>query len=116
MSKPVIKETEFSDFIKASWMIFYEGTGCLERVPAELKKDSFIVFTLKFIRHSFFHDFGQGDGEQQKIERLSERYQFLIGKDNLHSFEPEDFEKVQVRILRDLVTFLENLKRYLNKT
>jgi integrase len=109
MNKIVSSEHDFSDFIKASWMIFYEGTSYLKRVPEKFKQEDFIVLTIKYIRHWFFHDFGQEAGEEKKIERLSGKYQFLVGKENLHFLDPKDFQKLQLRILQDLKTFLENL-------
>lgn len=73
---PVITKDDFGNFIDALYEIVYEGSGGLSRVPASVKKDESIVFTIKFVRADMRHDLDHGDAKEvaKKKERLAEIY------------------------------------------
>jgi len=106
-------QESFGNFIDALYMIFYEGSGSLNRIPAVFKaNDEFIGFVIKFIRADFRHDLEHG--EQKDIEnkkaRLSKIYQKYGDKTVICALTNTDLLKIQEKILQDTKSFLQELK------
>jgi hypothetical protein len=114
LGKPVENESDFGNLIDASFEVFYEGSGCLQRIPDDFKDEDFVLFSIKHIRNDLRHDLEHGDVKEvdAKKMRLATIYRHYSGKTAFASFDLNDYAKVQLLILEELKTFMENLKLY----
>jgi hypothetical protein len=94
--------------------IMYEGSGSLKRVPESYKKDDFMGLSIKFVRNDLRHDLEHGEEKEimQKKTRVAKIYQKYTGKTSLSSLKGRDFQSIQLGFLKELQSFLENLKQY----
>lgn len=114
VGKPAKTKDDFGNLIDALYEIIYEGSGNLKRIPEDFKREDFIGFTIKFLRTDLRHDLEHGKEKEirKKKMRLAKIYQHYTTKTTISSLETVDFPKFQIKILRELKSFLANLKQY----
>ena len=112
LGTPVNKTNTFGSLIDALFEVFYEGSGDLERIPENFKRDDLVIFTIKHIRNDLRHDLEHGNIREiaAKKLRLKKIYQQYSGKPVFTTLTSDDFLKIQLQILEKLKTFLSELK------
>jgi tetratricopeptide (TPR) repeat protein len=114
IGKPVKNKADFGNLVDALFEIVYEGSAELKRIPEKFKHESFIGFTIRDMRNDLRHDLEHGKEKDitAKKVRLAEIYESYTAKTTLSSLKPEDFGKIQLRVLEELRKFLEDLKQH----
>lgn len=114
IGKPVRTQDSFGNLVDALYEIIYEGSGSLGRIPQSLKEDDSIVFTIKLVRADLRHDLEHGKEKdiKKKRERLSRIYQRYVDKTAINSLGSRDFSKLHLDLLKEVVSFLEELKKH----
>jgi hypothetical protein len=113
IGKPVRNESDFGNMIDALYQVIYEGSGNLSRIPTELKKEDSLGIAIKYLRNDLRHDLEHGDLKEivAKRIRIAKIYENYTMKTTIASLDPEEFPRLQIAILNNLKTFLENLKQ-----
>jgi len=115
IGKVATTQPTLEDLLSSLFKIIYEGSGNLVRIPDSLKTEDFIGFTIKHLRNSMQHDLEHGHDEKEIIAkkiRVARIYEKYVGKTTIDIFEPQDFPKLQVKLLEELKVFLDSMKQY----
>jgi len=114
VEKAVVTKEDFGDFVDALYEIVYEGSGSLNRIPEKFKNEDSILFVIKFIRTDIRHDLEHGDQKEvaRKKQRLVGIYQSYTNKTSLDSLRENELRQLQIKMLRNLSSFLVELKKY----
>jgi len=109
-----VTKEDFGDFVDALYEIVYEGSGSLNRIPEKFKNEDSILFVIKFIRTDIRHDLEHGDQKEvaRKKQRLVGIYQSYTNKTSLDSLRENELRQLQIKMLRNLSSFLVELKKY----
>jgi len=114
VQKAVKTREDFGNFVDALYQIIYEGSASLARIPESFKKEGFVGTSINLVRNDLRHDLEHG--EEKKIARkradLAKIYGKYTGKSSMSSLESEDLWKIQIGFLKELKSFLENLKQH----
>ena len=104
-------EEAYRAMVSAFYMVFYEGTGCAKRLPAELLADDSFVWVVKHLRTSVQHDVEHGrEGEvERKMARIEGLHLRACGKRYPRSIG--DQRRIHTFLLLSACGFLVQLSR-----
>lgn len=99
---------QYGRLVDSLYFLVYEGSGACKRLPAPPPDFSMDV---KFLRTALRHDINHGDDSEirKKRQRATETFEKYSGKKTPEECGPEEFLSAQVRILKGLLSFLNNL-------
>ena len=100
----------YGELIDALYFLVYEASGNCDRLP---KPPPTFAMEIKFLRSDIRHDLDHGkQGDiSKKIKRNSKIFKNYSGKSSPEECGPHEFAATQLRILQELVSFLEGLKK-----
>jgi len=104
---------EFRALIWDLHIIFYEGSGHGKRIPENV--DRGVIDRIKKLRNYYEHDIEHGNEKEvrKKIRKIGDIFHNYAGKEILT--KEEDWKKVAIGLIEDLVALLRNLFPTLEK-
>jgi hypothetical protein len=97
---------EFAQFAGRVFLLVYESTGDLERVPDQFKSPGSVLFDMKRLRHHFRH----GGEHGPKPDRVGQILHRLGGPVDIGS--PVFWQQAQLRLLEEIGDLLEEIERH----
>jgi hypothetical protein len=98
---------QYGNFVDALYFLVYEGSGACKRLPDPPPDFSMDV---KFLRTAIRYDVSHGSTSEVRSKKIraGETFEKFSGKKTPEECGPEEFLSTQVRILRELVSFLSD--------
>ncbi len=114
IKRPVKTEVDFKLFVDGLYQNFYEASGSCNRIPDHFKNDEqFILFGIKYLRSLFDHDPELDRDPINKDRLIADACIKYTNRRTIIGFNPNDFLGFQEKLLRELILFLEELRREL---
>lgn len=110
IAKPIRDIGQYGEFIDSLYFLIYEGTGNCKRLPSPPPEFS---MDAKFLRAGIRHDVNHGEKKDiaKKKVRNAQVFEKYSGKKTPSECSSDDFLTIQVRILKELISFLEMLNK-----
>ncbi len=112
LEEPVESRDNFKELINSIYKVFYEGSGSLNRIPEESKREDSIFLDIKHLRTDFFHDYEHGSEKEIKEKKIiiAEIYNLYTNKKSFEELDENELIHFQRKILEKLKRVLLEIK------